>query len=56
MSGPKNTLRITRLLRQDSRSSLLSLSLHEFLLDRQASNASAGTLRFYQQKLEPFLD
>jgi site-specific recombinase XerD len=56
MSTPKNTLRIIRLPKQDSRSSLLSLSLQEFLLDRQVSNASAGTLRFYQQKLEPFLD
>jgi site-specific recombinase XerD len=56
MSSPKRTLRIITLPKQDSRFSLLSLLLQEFLLDRQVANASAGTLRFYQQKLEPFLD
>lgn len=33
----------------------LALTVQEFLLDRQARNASPGTLRFYRQKLEPFL-
>jgi site-specific recombinase XerD len=56
MSSSKNTLRILRLLKQASQSSLLSLSLQEFLLDRQVSNASDWTLRFYRQKLESFLD
>jgi hypothetical protein len=56
MSSSKSTLRIVTLSKQDSQPSLLLLSLQEFLLDRQVSNASAGTLRFCRQKLESFLD
>jgi len=33
----------------------LALTVREFLLDRQARNTSAGTLRFYRQKLYHFL-
>lgn len=45
----KNTLRI--LSRPET-----FISLQSFLLDREAANLSPGSLRFYRQKLTPFLD
>ena len=56
MSSPDRTLRIRPTVVESSRSSLLWLYCREFLLDRQASNVAAGTLRFYRQKLQPSLD
>jgi site-specific recombinase XerD len=50
----KNTLRILRIV-QGQKLEPLTLSFREFLLDCQSCNLSAGTLRFYSQKLEPLL-
>jgi len=52
MTAPENTLRIFELCQ----SSTLRLDLQAFLLDARARNLSPGSIRFYQQKLEPLLD
>ncbi|MGQ9459413.1 MAG: tyrosine-type recombinase/integrase, partial [Anaerolineae bacterium] len=51
-----HTLRIPLKVLEGKEPSLLTLAVREFLLDRQARNAAPGTLRFYRQKLRPFLD
>ena len=56
MTSTNRTLRTFLKIVEGKQPSLLALSFREFLLDRQARNASPGSLTFYRQKLTPFLD
>ncbi len=51
MATSQDTLRILQVLETPQ----LMLDVRAFLLDAQARNLSAGTLRFYQQKLYPLV-
>ena len=56
MTSTNRMLRTFLKIVDGKRPSLLDLTLREFLLDRQARNTAPGSLKFYRQKLTPFLE